>query len=183
VLQWLAEPGENVMPGRPILLFGDESMEVRVKAHEKDVVAGIHIGTGVILFPDEPDRVRAEVSNVAPMATGSGRMFEVRILVAKEDAIRLQHGMSIDVSFVLGEKLESLMVPANAVIKTKRGFGVYLIRDNITRWTSVTPSIQEEGWIGVEADLKKGDRVVAGNLEVVKDALEVYPVSIERDVP
>ncbi len=183
VLLWLAEPGENLMPGRPILMFGDEPLEVRVDVHEKDVAAGIQKGTRVILFPDQPDSIRAELSFVAPMAAGPGRMIKVRIPVAKEDAGRLRHGMSIDVSFVLREKMKAVMVPVNAVGKQKLEFGVYLVRNDIAQWKSVTPSIREQGWIAVEADLKDGDRVVVGNLEAVQDGFAVYPVDADRNAP
>ena len=117
---------------------------------------------------------------MAPMAIGPGRMVEVRIPVTKQDATHLKHGMSIDVSFVLRQKPEAVMVPVNAVSKKKIGFGVYLVRDDIARWKSVTPSIREKGWIAVEADLENGDRVVTGNLEVVQDGTAVYPVDSER---
>jgi RND family efflux transporter MFP subunit len=180
VLQWLTEPGENLMPGRPILLFGDEQLEVRVAVHEKDVGAGIQTGTSVILFPDRPNPIRAKVSFVASVATGLGRMVGVRIPVMQTSVTGLQHGMSIDVSFVVREKLEAVLVPVNAVGKKKHGFGVYLVRDEIARWKSVTTSIREKGWIAVEADLKNGDRVVLGNLEAVRDGTAVYPVDSER---
>ncbi len=183
VLQWLTERGENVMPGRPILMFGDEPLEVHVEAHEKDVGAGIKKGTPIILFPDLPDPIRAEVSFIAPMATGPGRMVNVRIPVAKEDWPRFKHGMSIDVSFVLREESEALMVPVNAVGKKKLDFGVYLVREDKVRWTTVTPSIREKGWMAIKADLKQGDRVVVGNLDVVRDGAAVYPVPSERNAP
>jgi len=183
VLQWLAAPGENAMPGRPILIFGDQPLEVRVKVHEKDIGAGIEKGTRVILSPARPDPTRAEVSFVAPVAIGPGRMLEVRIPVTKKDVSGLQHGMSIDVSFVTSEKPEAVMVPVQALGKKKIGFGVYVVHDDIARWKTVRPSIREKGWIAVEADLKIGERVVVGNLEVVQDGSAVYPVDSERLEP
>ncbi|NOZ00382.1 MAG: HlyD family efflux transporter periplasmic adaptor subunit [Deltaproteobacteria bacterium] len=78
VLQWLAEPGENLMPGRPILMFGDAPLEIRVQVYEKDVIAGIGKGTSVILLPDPQHEVRAAVASVSPMAVGPGRMVEIQ---------------------------------------------------------------------------------------------------------
>ena len=182
VLQWLTEPGENVMPGRPILTFGDEPLEVRVKVHEKDVGAGIQKGTSVILFPKRSDSIQSEVSFVAPMAIGPGRMIEVRIPIKKVNATSLQHGMSVDVSFVVREKTEAVLVPINALGKNEHGFGVYIVRDKTARWKKVTPSIQENGQVAIEADLKISDRVVVGNLDALHDNTKVYPVDLERVV-
>jgi membrane fusion protein, multidrug efflux system len=180
VLNWLTEPGENTMPGRPILMFGDETLEVRVSVHEKDVGAGIQKGTKVIMTLEHSDPVTAEVSFVAPLAMGPGRMVEVRIPVAQGDVNRLQHGRSIDVNFVVREANEAVMIPVNALGKYKSESGVYVVHNNTAQWKPVTASIRENGWVAVAADLKNTDRVVVGNLAVVQDGSVVYPVDFER---
>ncbi|MBW2700839.1 MAG: efflux RND transporter periplasmic adaptor subunit [Deltaproteobacteria bacterium] len=183
VLLWLTEPGENLMPGRPILIFGDEALEVRVAVHEKDIGAAVKTGTQVILFPDHPAPIRAKVAFVAPMVAGPGRMVEVRVPVSKEDAQRFRHGASIDVDFVVHEKPQALLVPSDAVDKKKSGFGVYFVQNDVATWKEVVPSIRNRGWIAIESGLKAGDLVVAGNLDALQDGMVVYPVKSERSGP
>ncbi len=183
VLKWLAEPGENVMPGRPILILGDEPLEVRVQVHEKDVSAGIEKGTIAILSPEHSPPLRSEVSFAAPMATGLSRMFEIRIPLKEEDAALFRHGMSVDVAFVLNEKQEAVMVPVDAVKKADPGMGIFVVRDDVARWENVAPSIREKGWIAIEANLKGDDRVVVSNLDMLRDGMAVYPVSSEGNAP
>jgi len=179
VLKWLAEPGENVMPGRPLLLFGDGPLEIRARVHEKDIAAGIVKGTAAILQPDHAPPIRAAVDVVSPLTTGPGRMVEVRISIDESDAIRFRHGMSVDVAFVLNEQSDSLTVPAEALAISKGESGVYRVRDDKTQWVAVKSTMREGRLVAVEGSLEPGDWVVVGNLEAVSNGLAVWPVPVE----
>jgi len=180
VLKWLAEPGENAMPGRPILIFGGEALEIRVLVNEKDIEGGIARGTAVILLSASGLSIRASVGDVSAMASGPGRMLEVRIPLPKKQSFVLRHGMSIDVTFVLGEESNAMSVPALAVFKKDSGYGVFLVRHKVAHWVPVTPSIHEGAWIAVTGKLAVDDRVVVGNLEAVRPGQRVYPVAKEK---
>lgn len=203
VLKWLSEPGENVMPGKPLALFGDHSLEVRIRVHEKDILAGIGEGTVVLLQPEQPeqpDSVRGTVARVSPLAAGPGRMVEVRVPIEDaavaegrpdgEDAEtlrraagRFRHGMSVDVAFVQGETQDSLTVPAGAIRRQGDVEGVYVVRDDKAVWTAISTSVRQGGTVAVEGQLDAGDRVVVGNLEAVKDGQALWPVPVEGDAP
>lgn len=183
VLKWLAEPGENVMPGRPLLLFGDAPLEIRTRVHEKDIAAGIVKGTAAILLPDHPQPIRAAVVVVSPLAAGPGRMVEVRIPLDETDAARFRHGMSVDVAFVLKETDDSLTIPTEALVRAKGETGVYRVKEDKTQWVAVKPTIREGRLVAVEGLLEPGDRVVVGNLEAVSDGLAVWPVPVEGAAP
>lgn len=191
VLRWLSEPGENVMPGKPLLLFGDHSLEVRIRVHEKDILAGIGEGTVVLLQPDQQDPVRATVARVAPLAAGPGRMVEVRVPIDGTSVVealdgaagRFRHGMSVDVAFVQGETTDSLTVPAGAIRRQGDVEGVYVVRDDRAVWTMISASVRQGGTVAVEGKLDAGDRVVVGNVEAVKDGLALWPIPVEGDAP
>lgn len=200
VLKWLSEPGENVMPGKPLLLFGDHSLEVRIRVHENDILAGIGEGTVVLLQPDQPEPVRGTVARVAPLAAGPGRMVEVRVPIedatvveGREQGVdaegldgaagRFRHGMSVDVAFVQGETQDSLTVPAGAIHRQGEIEGVFVVRDDQAVWTAITTSVRQGGLVAVEGTLEAGDRVVVGNLDAVKDGLALWPVAVEGDAP
>jgi RND family efflux transporter MFP subunit len=183
VLKWLTEPGENIMPGRPILKFGDNQLEVRVSVNEKDINAGIKNDTRALLTFKNGTVIRSAIYKISPMATGMGRMIEVRILLKKEVAALVKHGMSVDVSFIMDEKEDALVIPVNAVAEKGSSKGVYKIIKNKAVWKKVITSIQEGGLIAAEGDIKEGDWVVAGNLDVLKDGAEIYPVKAEEVTP
>ena len=183
VLKWLAERGENVMPGRPILIYGDTPLEVRVMVHEKDVAAGIRKGMPVILLPDHPQSIRTEVAFVSPLASGPGRMMEARIPLTQEDADRFRHGMSLDIAFVLREKSDAVIVPELAIHSKGVETGLYRIKNDKAHWEKTTVSLREGPRVAIDTNLKPGDRVAVGNLDVLKDGMTVYPVGIEGGMP
>ncbi len=180
VLQWLTEPGENTMPGKPILMYGDELLEIRVKVHEKDISSGIKEGTVVLISTRESNPIRTKVSFIAPMALGPGRMVEVRIPLLTSRPNQLQHGMSVDVDFVLREKTDASMVPVDSIITKDNESGVYVAKREKAVWKNVAPSIKHNGWIAIDSGLEDGDRVVVSNLDVVRDGMKIYPVDMER---
>jgi RND family efflux transporter MFP subunit len=198
VLKWLSEPGENVMPGKPLLLFGDHSLEVRIRVHEKDILAGIGEGTVVLLQPDQPAPVRGTVARVSPLAAGPGRMVEVRVPIEGATVVegrkqgagtldgaagRFRHGMSVDVAFVQGETQDSLTVSAGAIRRQGSTEGVYVVRDDKAVWTAIATSVRQGGLVAVEGRLEAGDQIVVGNLEAVKDGLALWPIPVEGNAP
>ncbi len=176
VLKWLAQPGENAMPGRPILLFGGESKEVRVLVQEGDIEAGIRPGTPVDVTLGPGKVFRAAVTQVAPMAAGPGRMFDVRVALPDVEGRHLRHGMSLNVAFVLHETLGATAVPSQAVARRAGKTGVFTLRNEQARWVPVTVSYGEEGWVAVRGKLTEKDMVVVGMLDELHDGMPVYPV-------
>ena len=179
VLLWLTEPGENTMPGKPLVMFGDRAKEVRIKVHEKDIANGIKKGSKVSITPANGQEIHTTVTSVAPMALGPGRMVEVRIAIASKEASLFTHGSSVDVSFILKEKADAVMVPVNSITKRESNVGLYLVKDDKAEWQKVTTTIRENGWVAVTGGLKKNDRVIVGNLDVVRDGRTVYAVDSE----
>ncbi len=176
VLKWLAEPGENTMPGRPILLFGGKRKEVRVLVHEGDVERGIRPETPVDLQIGAGRRVRTSVTRVSPMASGPGRMFDVRVALPESVSRTLLHGTSVSLSFVLREEANAKAVPEGALVLHGRKSGVFAVRGGRARWIPVTPTITEGGWVAVRGELTAEDRVIVGNLDEVRADMPVYPV-------
>ena len=72
VLDHLVDPGQTVMPGTPLLLFGSEQLvlRVRVPQHAADVVIGSRV---------ESELGRGRVVEVGAQATGPGRLVEIEV--------------------------------------------------------------------------------------------------------
>lgn len=185
VLQWVARPGENTMPGRPLLLFGDAPLELRVQVHEKDIARGIAPGMTALvdLGGDEP--VATKVSFVGPVARGLGRAVEVRLAVPPglpaappgSAQAGLRHGTSVDVRFVLKRLADTRSVPRSAVARTAEGSALFVVADDRLRRVVLTPGLEEAGWVSVGGAVSEGSHVVVGNLDVLRDGQPVYAVA------
>lgn len=183
ILKWMTKPGENVMPGRPVLQMGDPSLEILVRVNEKDIAAGIGLGTRVILEPDGKNSIITRVSEVAPLAVGRGRTVEVRIPLKRSTGEGFRHGQSVDVAFVIAEQADSKTVPIQAVVNRQGADGVFRVVDRKARWVAVKTSVNDRGVVAVEGALKPGDQIVTSNLDIVTDQMALWPVSEEGEAP
>jgi len=174
VLRWIAQPGENIMPGQPILTIGGEAMEVRVPVPEEDLVKGIAPGLTVELgFPDGA-RQTSTVRHVAPGALGPTRTAEVRIGLKRTETATWRHGMSVEVAFVLEESARSWIVPSSAVRTTEAGSHVYVVTGQALSRREVFSKLTVPPWTAVTGKLSVTDRVVTDRLAQLRDGLPVW---------
>jgi RND family efflux transporter MFP subunit len=175
VLRWHVRPGENVMPGQPLLTLGGPAREVRVPVPEQDLMKGIHTGTRVSLeFPDRT-RLEAEVRELAPDAIGPAHTVEARIDLPPERAGALRHGLSVAVSFTL-DAVSAWIVPASAVHEDDRSAWVFVVRDQILVRREVFPKLSAGDRIAVNGKFEEGEPVVTDRLRLLRDGLPVWPV-------
>jgi RND family efflux transporter MFP subunit len=186
VLRWIAEPGEHVAPGRPLLLLGDEELEIRVPVSEADVARGIRVGTPALLAPRLPGKERpsaegsrlerSKVRSMAALATGPGRTIEVRLALSTALRARAVHGTSVAVAFVLAQEGRSLAVPEAAVKSTSSGSTIFVVEEGRTRAVPVKAGITASGWVSVRPAPRPGARVAVTNLDLLEGGMRVYPV-------
>lgn len=182
VLRWLAEPGEHVAPGRPMLHLGNHRLEVVVQVNETDLARGIKVGTPVTVALGGPltgasgQQQAARVHRVAPTTTGPGRTFEVRIPLPGALQKTARHGTSLDVTFVLVREEGAVAVPEVALSSGVAGATIFVIKDGQARAVAVTPGITAAGWVAVKPPLAQGARVAVTNLDVLRDGMKVYAV-------
>jgi RND family efflux transporter MFP subunit len=182
VLQRMAEPGEEVGPGRALVILGGGAIEARVPVVEADLHRGLQVGTPArVSLPgsagDDSRVIETEVVAVAPLATGPGRSSEVT--VALPDAFEtLRQGMSLDVSFVLDEVPNATAVPLAAVRSTAQGDVVFVIEEGQARQLGVERGIVEAGRVAVEPQLAAGARVAITNIDTLYEGARVYPVEV-----
>jgi RND family efflux transporter MFP subunit len=175
VLQWVAEPGQNMLPGRPILLLGRRGKEVRVWVTEDDISRGVEKGTPVILKASGAP-LRAEVSRVARRAVGKARLFEVGVSLPGKRSARFLHGSSVTVEIVLRQQ-RGVVVPVEAVRRERNGPSVYVVRDERAERVSVQVGLRDDRWVRVRGEIAAGDVVAVSNLSSLRHGLAVFPVS------
>lgn len=175
VLQWLAEPGQNVMPGQPILLFGNEAREARVQVVESDLRRHIRVGTPVTIALD--GRLHAlKVGEIAPVARGVGRTVQIKIPLPDSTSTSLRNGMSINVSFVVAHEEHAQSVPTTAVRRSGPHSAVYLVEGKRVRRVPVRVGVRNGRWVQVHGKLPHDATVAVTNLDQLSDRSRVYVV-------
>ncbi len=185
VLRWLAEPGEHVAPGRPILLLGDDRLEVVVQVSETDIARGIHPGTPTILTLNgenataRAQKITVPVRTVAPMAKGPGRTVEVRLELPTDQRKLARHGASVNVAFVLAHKKNIVAVPEAALRSDVSGATIFIVKGGTLQALRVKTGITEANWVSVRPQPPKTARVATSNLDVLRNGMKVYAVKTQ----
>jgi RND family efflux transporter MFP subunit len=179
VLQWLVEPGQNVMPATPLLLLGSHDLELRVQVGEKDLERGVREGVpAMVRLGDQV--LRLEISNVAPMAVGPGRTSEVKIPLPNELTSTPAHGSSVRIEFLVAEAPDSLAVPQKALAKIAGKDTVFVIDNGLAQAVAVTSGIGDDGMVAVTGEITAGAWVAVSNLDLLKDNAKVFEVRPEK---
>jgi RND family efflux transporter MFP subunit len=178
VLQQLVEPGQAVMPGQPLLVVGDEGVEVRVRVTEADIRRGIVQGTPVRLSLAGGATFRTEVATIGPVATGPMRTTEVVVSLPGDTGARLHHGTSVDVTFVLGETPDAVAVPQPAILEDAAGPFILLVEADRVRRHRITPGTRAGGWVAVAPPPPTDTPVALGDVARLEDGARVYPVAV-----
>lgn len=179
VLQWLAEPGEHLLPGKPLLLLGNQPLEVRIPVAELDVERGLRPGTPVELHKSGEKVVQAAIASVAPMATGPGRTIEVRVPIPEGERDRFSHGQSMNVSFVVSESEAATSVPVDAIRREGENNVIFLIENDVAKRKTVTLGPRDGAWIAVLPAPGESARVAVTGLDQLRDGMKVYSVMAE----
>ncbi|WP_230467492.1 efflux RND transporter periplasmic adaptor subunit [Lujinxingia vulgaris] len=175
VLERSAEPGEDVGPGRPLLMLASDGLEVLVPVVESDLRRGIKPGTPALVSLSTSSEFEGQVDTIAPSARGAARSAEVTVALP-ENTTELRPGMSADVSFVLAALPDATPVPREALKATDEGWAIFIIENDIARRVDIERGIAQGGLIAVEPRLASGTKVAVSNLDALDEGARVYPV-------
>lgn len=182
VLDLIVEPGEIVGPGRPLLLLGTGPKEIEAQVSDEDLLRGVGVGTKALISAAGAERaLRAEVSRIAPIATGPGRHVAVRLTLPPELDI-LPPGVALDVRFIVREERGASPVPLRALHRTDEGEdAVYVLREDRASLRRLTRGITERGWVTLHPPLEEGTVVVTSNLGMVRDGALLLAIPERSD--
>jgi membrane fusion protein (multidrug efflux system) len=96
---------------------------------------------------------------INPRIDASGRSLELRARLANPKA-RLRPGMFVRVRLILGERLDALVVPEQAIVPAGTEFFVFRIADDKAQRVQVKTGLRRDGQVEILQGLKSGDRVV-----------------------
>lgn len=176
ILRRFAEAGQNVMPGQPLLLIGNNEREIRVDVVEEDLRRGITVGMKAMLSINGTRQLPAIVSEISATSAPKSRTYTVTLRSEELRQLDARHGTSAPVSFLIRSKDSTLAVPADAIADREGDPHVFLLRNGRAYRQDVQPGIEDGDWVEVALAWNGSDAVAVSNLGSLKDDVAVFPV-------
>ncbi len=178
ILSWFAEPGQNMMPGHPVLRIGSNDLEIHVSVVEEDIRKGIAVETPVRIQIIGDEISNASVSEISQVSHGSGRTFTVTIPIQLQNTLQTRIGNSVQVEFILQSREQALTIPVEALERRGNQTYVTLIRNSRAIKEEVAAGIEENGMIEVRFDWNGEDRVAVTNPDRLAQGDSVFVVEL-----
>ena len=177
VLRWLAEPGQNVMPGQPIVLLGDNDLEIHVEVVEEDIAHSLRTGLPVEIIDKNSHVVTSSITEIAPVASGPSRTFTVTVPFKKRSPSFQLRGSSVRVNFVV-DSHHGITVPQEAVFERDHESFIFLVRQDRAVLQRVTAEVTQDGYTLVAFPWNTEDMVAVTNLNSLHDGDPVFSVQV-----
>jgi RND family efflux transporter MFP subunit len=150
-----SEPGDLAAPGKPILTIEKTSTYKVLAQVPQEELSGIRPGTSVRLT-NGSQAIAATVNRVYP-ALGKNLLATVEVLT-KSSPFNLPSSATVGFDLV-SRKVEGLIVPDQAVVRSAQGAFVYLVKDGVVRIVSVKLLGMANGKAAINSELPLGAQV------------------------
>lgn len=179
VVQKLAYEGEMAAPGTALLkLENPDRLQLEIAVPEENL-RFVQVGQPV---PVQVDAVKqtltATIQQIVPAADPNSRSFLIKIPLRNSG--RLISGMFGRIALPLGEKQDTILIPANALIQRGQLQGVYVVETNasnqsiaVLRWVKTGKT--QNGQVEIVSGLMAGDRIITSAIHQLSDGQPVAP--------
>jgi HlyD family secretion protein len=166
--------GSMVAPQAPAALFVSKPVEIMLNVEESrisHVTQGQNAALRVTAYPGQD--FPAVVTNVAPTADSQSHTFAVQVTPLDEDHL-LRSGMYANVSLLIEEKQETLLVPRAALTELAGQETVYVVNgDNTVEQRAITTGLEEDDRVEILSGLTAGEEVVIAGQASLQDGTKV----------
>jgi membrane fusion protein (multidrug efflux system) len=120
-----------------------------------------------IKAPAFPERqFRGKVYFVGPRIQPQTRDLPIKAYVDNPDG-DLRPGGFASVELTVGRRKNAPVIPEEALVPTRSGYGVFVVQDAIARWRPVKIGLRQPGIVEIREGLQSGQTVIrAGHLSV-----------------
>jgi RND family efflux transporter MFP subunit len=175
-----SEPGDLATPGKPILTIEKTSLYKVLAQVPQEELSGIRPGTSVRLT-NGSQAIAATVNRVYP-ALGKNLLATVEVLT-KSSPFDLPSSATVGFDLV-SRKVEGLIVPDQAVVRSAQGTFVYLVKDGVVRIMPVKLLGMANGKAAINSELPLGAQVAVAQENKLLTLSEGSKVTlVEADKP
>ena len=150
-----SEPGDQASPGKPILTIEKTSTYKVLAQVPQEELAEIRPGTRVYLSSGER-KLQESINRVYP-ALGKNMLATVEVLT-KAAPFNLPSASTVGFELVT-KRVQGLIVPDQAVVKTEKGAFVFLVKDGMVHIVPVTLLGMGNGKAAISGSLAPGAQV------------------------
>lgn len=119
----------------------------------------------------------AEVYAYEPKVENNTRSLVLRAITTNPGK-KLMPGTFANVTFLVSESKDALMIPTEALVPKLKGQSVYIVREGKAKLTDVDIGERTESMIQIISDnIKPGDTIITTNILRIKDS---SPVKVEK---
>jgi membrane fusion protein (multidrug efflux system) len=168
--------GEKTGPNDSVIVTILQTREVYADVElNEQKLAEVNVGQEAEVRADAyPGQIfNGKVHMISPTIETKSRTVRVRVKVSNARQL-LKPGMFARVTLILDKIENALVVPAEAVMRTKEGRQVvFVIIDNVAFLREVQIGLQKENWIEIRKGVKIGEQVVVEGKERLRDLSSV----------
>ena len=183
ILKKLADAGEMIAPGYPVLLFASTEKAWVVRCHVPDVdIVRMNQGdTAHMRFDAWPGRlftgIVSELGSAADPYTGT---YEVEITMDPSE-LKLVAGLIANVEIYPADTLHAITIPFRALKEADRMKGiVYRMQNGKAKMTEVNIRQMLDSCLIISKGLAPGDTLITNGLEDLLPGMRVHPVKPQQ---
>ena len=169
--------GSSVGPGAPVALEVSDVVEMPVGIEEArigQIQTGQSAALRVEAYPGQD--FPAQVSSISPIADKDSHTFKVTITPIDENR-QLRSGMFANLSVLVDEKQDTLLVSVDAVTEVDGQSAVYVVKDNIVELRPVEVGLTNDGQVEILSGVEEGELVVTAGQGNLTDGTKVETVN------
>ncbi len=179
VLKEDGEVGDMVEPGTILYRIGlEKPLWVVADVNEADIPR-VKVGQNALLRTDAfaGQVLPGAVKQITPAGDPLSKTFRVRISLPDDTPLRV--GMSVEANIISREKLDVLLVPANALVHSN----LFAIEDSHARLRKVEIGIRGTGFVEILHGVSEGEWVASPATANIKNGFRVRAVPVETPAP
>lgn len=179
VLKEDGEVGDMVEPGTILYRIGlEKPLWVVADVNEEDIPR-VKVGQKALLRTDAfaGQVLHGTVKQITPAGDPVSKTFRVRIGLPDDTPLRV--GMSVEANIISREKLDAVLVPANAVVHNS----LFAIEDGRARLRKVEIGIRGTGFVEILHGASEGESVASPATANIKNGSRVRATPVESPAP
>jgi len=179
VLKEDGEVGDMVEPGTILYRVGlEKPLWVVADVNEEDIPR-VKVGQQALLRTDAfaGQVLPGIVKQITPAGDPVSKTFRVRIGLPDDTPLRV--GMSVEANIISREKLDAVLVPANAVVHNS----LFAIEDGRARLRKVEIGIRGTGSVEILQGVSEGETVASPATANIKNGSRVRATPVEPAAP